>query len=151
MKETLVLPVHLGQTVYVHGYSFIVAEIWTAIPHGSVVPAAYFRGFLTADPHNDRIRNTCYNGGVYGLGPVESWTHACTVPVPDARDRARRLLCNAVERGFEWVIRYNGNYEFFRHENDQQERVLEIVRADRSSPVNGKLRVGNCENLCWFI
>jgi hypothetical protein len=73
MKDTFLIPVHIGQTVYVHGYAFLVVDAWLAVPYPSEGGrrAAYFRGVCTADPRNDSIRFTSYNGGVYGCGFIE--------------------------------------------------------------------------------
>jgi len=64
MKETNLIPVHLGQTTYVQGYSFIVADIWSGESDGRQLYR--YRGYCTADKRNDSILHTAYNGGVYG-------------------------------------------------------------------------------------
>jgi len=64
-NTTPIVPVTLGQTVRVYGYSFIVADIWTgSLSNGKRVYR--FRGFCTPEPCNDPIRHLGYNGGVYG-------------------------------------------------------------------------------------
>ena len=63
--NTPIIPVSLGQVVYVNGYSFIVADIWTdKLRDGRGV--FRFRGYCTLEPHNDSIRHLGYNGGAYG-------------------------------------------------------------------------------------
>jgi hypothetical protein len=73
-----------------------------------------------------------------------------TIPDTNSKDR-RAVLELAASQGFEWVVRYQFRYELFKNEEDQQARVRELVQANKSCPLNGKLRVGNGDNLHWFI
>lgn len=50
--------------VYVQGYEFLISNLRICNVNG--VPAARFTGTCTANPRNDSIRNTGYNGGTYG-------------------------------------------------------------------------------------
>lgn len=57
-----------GATVWIQGYEFTVRNL--RIING----VARFEGVCTANPRNDSIRNTSYNGGNYGGNKrVYSW------------------------------------------------------------------------------
>ncbi|NOS67786.1 MAG: hypothetical protein HOO67_05495 [Candidatus Peribacteraceae bacterium] len=72
--------------------------------------------------------------------------------IPDTNSKDRRVVLELMaEQGFVWVVRYQFRYEGFKNEEDQAARVRELVLANKSCPVNGKLRVGNGDNLSWFI
>ena len=64
MKDKTLIPVYIGQTVFICGYSFIVADVWSGESDGKQLYR--YRGYCTADPRNDSIRHTAYNGAVYG-------------------------------------------------------------------------------------
>lgn len=63
-KDITMIPVHLGQTVFISGFSFIVADITTGECEGKNLYR--FRGYCTADRCNNSIRHSSYNGAVYG-------------------------------------------------------------------------------------
>lgn len=67
-KDSLRFPYHLGQTVYVQGYSFVVCDIWSETSVDGRSEHFRWRGFCTPEPRNDSIRNTSYNShrSVYG-------------------------------------------------------------------------------------
>jgi len=64
MKDKTSIPVHIGQTVMVQGYSFVVADVWSGEFDGKNLYR--FKGYCTEDKRNDSIRHTAYNGRVYG-------------------------------------------------------------------------------------
>ena len=69
----------------------------------------------------------------------------------------RALLVAARRAGYEWCLRGRTHYLFFRSEPEMnrtiQRRAQTILRSDPQDCryVNGRLRVGNSDNLHWFI
>lgn len=62
-----------GQIVFNQGYEFIVTEprlhkLQPNQPKNGFTHQFTYKGICTADKRNDSIRNTGYNGGVYGFG-----------------------------------------------------------------------------------
>mgnify|MGYP003443831424 FL=1 len=57
-----------GAIVFVQGYEFKASDVvWSADDSpGNSGEVVRFVGTCTADPRNDDIRHTAYNGGVYG-------------------------------------------------------------------------------------
>lgn len=71
--------------------------------------------------------------------------------IPDSVTFRRVLLTRIEAEGFSYIIRFQGRYEAFRNEEDQDARLRDIAKTEHCQPVYGKLRVGNGDNLSWFI
>lgn len=91
---------------------------------------------------------------------TETWSKLATtltnhdwavLTLPENSLERRQILQNFNAQGYDYVIRYSNRYELFREEEHQAARVRATIAETSSCPVNGKLRVGNGDNLCWFI
>jgi hypothetical protein len=119
-----------------------------------------YRRFVGATPGEAHWQERIHTGDFHNIGQhpciarLEAAYQALTCRVytlPESTADRRLLLTYVAGEGFEYVIRTSGKYEVFRDEADQQARVKQLTLTLHSCPVNGMLRIGCGDNLCWFI
>jgi hypothetical protein len=80
-------------------------------------------------------------------GVVPEYVWAYVQPIRESKEENRQILQAAFVAGYEWCARTGTTFRLFKTENE----LMSFVSGQKVTPVHGKLRVGNGDNLCWYL